>query len=99
MESTVAQLLAGQADEATLDYFCERALLAPRNEDVDAINALILEGFDKMSLTTDESADSIDGSTDAEDALWPLEFLHAQTPSGMPPHHRTVCGLDIPLAS
>ena len=41
-------------------------------------------------MTTYESADSIDGGSPEEEALWPLDFLHSQTPAGMPPHFLTV---------
>ena len=39
----VAQILAGEADTETLNYFCDRALLAPRNDEVDFINNMIQE--------------------------------------------------------
>lgn len=44
MDQNVAQLMHGLYDDDTLKYFCEHAILAPRNEDVDAANAHILNG-------------------------------------------------------
>ena len=73
---------------ADLDYFSKRAVLAPKNLDVDGINEAMLQNFPESGHTTYFSSDSVEG-TDS-DHLWPVDFLNAQTPNGMPPHKLTV---------
>jgi hypothetical protein len=68
------------------EFFCGRALLTPTNKVVDTLNAEILSQFPPEAMTTYFSVDSVDAATPEETALWPLDFLHSLTPSGMPPH-------------
>ncbi|GJT53957.1 ATP-dependent DNA helicase PIF1-like protein [Tanacetum coccineum] len=77
-----------QTDDA---YLKERAILTPRNEDVDAINENV---FKKLggALVTSNSVDEIcKASTDTADQhdLYPVEFLISLDFQGMPPH--TLC--------
>lgn len=68
-------------------YFSVRAILAPRNEDIDAINDLAL---DMMPGETIEylSADTIaPGDDHAQDYQYPVEFLNSlKLGGGFPPH-------------
>ncbi|UYV69316.1 hypothetical protein LAZ67_6003233 [Cordylochernes scorpioides] len=59
-------------------WLCERAILAPRNCVVDAINAQLLKEIPGQSILYT----SVDSTIDAEDC-----FLNSLEPSGMPPHH------------
>ena len=77
--------------EEDMTYFCERAILSPRNLDVDALNLEILKSFPDSTKTTYYSEDSIDAATEDETLLWPLDFLHSLTVSGLPPHELTLC--------
>lgn len=72
------------------DYFCERAILATTNAVVDDLNAQILKELDSNTHVTYYSVDDVDAATPEEKALWPLDFLHSLTPSGMPPHELTL---------
>ncbi|UYV76647.1 hypothetical protein LAZ67_14001572 [Cordylochernes scorpioides] len=65
-------------------WLCERAILAPRNCVVDAINAQLLKEIPGQSI----SYTSVDSTIDAEDCVeYTTEFLNSLEPSGMPPHH------------
>ena len=67
-------------------YFCDRAILAPTNAAADEINTAIMEDFSVGVEHTYYSSDSADTASAAEAALWPMDFLHSLTPTGMPPH-------------
>jgi len=77
--------------EEDMAYFCERAILSPRNLDVDALNLEILKSFPDATKVTYYSEDSVDASTPDEALLWPLDFLNSLTVSGLPPHELTLC--------
>jgi len=69
-------------------YFCDRAILTPRNEVVSDINSKMIE-----QLTTSEmsyySSDSIDESSanhSTLEALYPTEFLNTLSINGLPEH-------------
>ena len=65
------------------EWLCERAILAPRNEDVDLINNRLLEAIPG----THAEYISIDTTVETDDAVnFPVEFLNAQNPPGLPPH-------------
>lgn len=67
--------------------FQERAILTVRNEDAQAINATILDRL-AGNFHHFYSVDSIDNN-DLDDSIherFPIEFLNAQQPSGVPPH-------------
>ncbi|XP_030060875.1 uncharacterized protein LOC115471313 [Microcaecilia unicolor] len=70
----------------TVANFAQKTILCPKNTDADKINdnvLNILEGNTIIYLSTD----SINDSTEEEKHLYPVEFLHQQTPTGMPPHN------------
>jgi len=84
-------ILREENREEDMAYFCERAILSPRNVDVDALNAEILALFPDSTKTVYYSVDSIDAATPAEELLWPLDFLNSLTVSGLPPHELRLC--------
>lgn len=65
------------------DWLRERAILAPKNANVNEINFQI-----QQKLPGDlVSYKSIDTATNEEDAVnYPVEFLNSLEPPGMPPH-------------
>ena len=65
-----------------IQYLGERAILAPRHVDVNAINAKVLQRLPGQ-LTV---APSVDFTVNVEDQLqFPVEFLNTQEPPGLPP--------------
>ena len=66
-------------------YMSERCCLTPLNEKAHQINDLVLQQFQEpihAYLSTDRVV--TDGPEEA--AAYPMEFLNAQTPSGLPKH-------------
>lgn len=60
-----------------------RAILAPHNVSVDAINKKLLDMLPGDEMTFK----SIDKNENDDDAInYTMEFLNSQTPSGLPPH-------------
>ncbi|GJY71242.1 DNA helicase [Tanacetum coccineum] len=80
-------------DEATLktptaSAFQEKAIVCPKNDTVDAVNARILssvEGVTKTYLSTDEAI-PLGRETSETDMLYPMEYLNTITFPGFPPH-------------
>lgn len=65
------------------NWLYERAILAPRNEEVNLINNQILSKIKGKS----KQYKSIDTTTNKEQSInYPTEFLNSIDPSGMPPH-------------
>jgi hypothetical protein len=69
-------------------YFQSKALLTPKNVDVEIINRHVLQSLpgEKISFL---SADSISVGDDNE-MRYPVEFLNSLEVSGLPPHQLTV---------
>lgn len=66
------------------DWLRERAILAPKNINVNEINFHIQEKLPGDSVTYK----SIDTAMNDEDAVnYPVEFLNSLEPPGMPPHY------------
>lgn len=61
----------------------DRGILTPLNEDVDAVNNLCMQAFPGEECVY-HSVDSLKNPEEA--ALFPVEYLHSITPSGLPPH-------------
>jgi hypothetical protein len=64
----------------------ERAILSTKNDNVDAVNAIMIErypGDEKVYY----SFDSVD---DDKRNNYPLDFLNSITPNGLPPHELKV---------
>lgn len=65
------------------DWLCERAILAPKNENVNKINEDIQEKI-PGHVTKYKSVDTV---LNADEAVnYPIEFLNSLEPPGMPPH-------------
>ena len=65
------------------DWLCERAILAPKNDDVNQINNRIQAKI--PGVFTEYK--SIDVALDDNDIVnYPVEFLNSLEPSGLPPH-------------
>lgn len=65
------------------DWLCERAILAPKNDDVNKLNNQIQLKVPGEPI----KYKSIDTVMDAEQVVnYPTEFLNSMEPPGMPPH-------------
>ena len=65
-------------------WLCERAVLAPKNDSVNAINLQIQQELPGV----DVSYKSIDTVVDIDQAVhYPTEFINSLEPLGMPPHN------------
>lgn len=65
------------------DWLRERAILAPKNIDVNGINFNILRKLPGAVVTYK----SVDSAMNQDDAVnYPIEFLNSLEPPGMPPH-------------
>ncbi|GJW69018.1 DNA helicase [Tanacetum coccineum] len=104
-EQALSELINFIYDDATLktptaSAFQEKAIVCPKNDTADAVNAKILssvEGVTKTYLSRDEAI-PIGGETSKTDMLYPMEYLNTITFPGFPPHelqlkaiHSNVC--------
>lgn len=102
IKSVYEELLSGnfllRCQEEKMDYFSERSILTPKNEDVDALNEAIL----KSSILDDENQSEVLYygidlmETEGVHQAIPLEFLNSLTPSGMP-LQRTILKTGAPV--
>ena len=90
LSAAVRRVLTDNSGEDAYAFFRDRALLTGTNAVVDKVNEHMLDDLDKTTHKTYFSTDSIDSSSPDEKALWPLDFLHSLTPTGMPPHALTL---------
>jgi ATP-dependent DNA helicase PIF1 len=67
-------------------YFLERTILAPKNEDVHAINAEVLNHLPGERRTY-RSADRAELEGEEENNIYTQEFLHGLNASGLPLHN------------
>ena len=65
-------------------YFLDRIILAPRNSDVDDINAAVLNLFPGPESVL-YSADSVEDEPGVDTEPIPVEFLRSTNASGLPP--------------
>ena len=72
-----------KSNHTSSTWLCERAILAPRNDTVDAVNKTLLDEIPGDTQTF-QSIDSV--NDDSETVKFPIEFLNGLKPSGMPPH-------------
>ncbi|GJV25428.1 DNA helicase [Tanacetum coccineum] len=92
-EQGLSQLIDFIYDDATLktptaDTFQEKAIVCPKNDAADAVNAKILasvEGVTKTYLSKDEAI-QMGRETSETEMLYPLEYLNTITFPGFPPH-------------
>ena len=64
------------------DFFLERAILCPKNSEVDEINAKLLSSFPGQSSVF-HSVNTAEG--DVETELYPVEYLNSLNFGGIPP--------------
>ncbi|XP_074271299.1 uncharacterized protein LOC141595232 [Silene latifolia] len=64
------------------NIFTHRAILTPLNEDVDAINSVLIDKFPGEPVTYT----SHDSMLDDNCAVYPAEFINKLNPGGMSPH-------------
>ncbi|GKD79264.1 ATP-dependent DNA helicase PIF1-like protein [Tanacetum coccineum] len=69
------------------DYLKERAILTPRNDDVDSINENMFKKLGGAPVTYNGVDKICKASTDTADQhnLYPVEFLNSLNFHGMPP--------------
>ncbi|GJR47018.1 ATP-dependent DNA helicase PIF1-like protein [Tanacetum coccineum] len=69
-------------------YLKERAIITPRNDDADAINAYMFEKLPDPTMTYNNANEVSKTSTDVLDQqhLYPVEFLNSLNFLGMPPY-------------
>ncbi|GJU82851.1 ATP-dependent DNA helicase PIF1-like protein [Tanacetum coccineum] len=70
------------------EYLKERAILTPRNDDVDEINTYMFNKLSGKSVTYNSDDEICKASTESLDQqqLYPTKFLNTLNFSGMPPH-------------
>nr|GEV87253.1 ATP-dependent DNA helicase PIF1-like [Tanacetum cinerariifolium] len=70
------------------DYLKERAILTPRNDDPDAINAYMFKKLAGDTVTYNSADEICKASTNTLEQynLYPIEFLNSLNFPGMPPH-------------
>jgi ATP-dependent DNA helicase PIF1 len=78
-------MFGGSIKPVDSENMAPRAILRPRNDDVDQINDQVLELLEG-ERTTYLSSDSIEDVTEDDRNNYPLEFLNSLTPSVMPPY-------------
>ncbi|KAL6176715.1 hypothetical protein ACLB2K_053348 [Fragaria x ananassa] len=76
--------LASHANDAS--YMVERAIITPKNDDVDVLNDMII----KRLPGPERTLYSFDYVEDDTRNLYQQEFLNSISPSGMPPHQLTI---------
>jgi ATP-dependent DNA helicase PIF1 len=66
--------------------FLHRAILSPWNNDVNEINAHLIDSMSSPHVHELLSADEAANLDENDPTIFPPEFLHSLQPSGMPPH-------------
>nr|GEW84696.1 DNA helicase [Tanacetum cinerariifolium] len=92
-EQALSQLINFISDDATLKTptaiaFQEKAIVCPKNEATNVVNAKILasvEGVTKPYLSRDEAIQMAKETSETE-MLYPIEYLNTITFPGFPPH-------------
>ena len=91
MASGFACLETSSAGEDARTHLSKRAVLAPKNKEVDSFNKQLLAKFPEDTVREYASSDTI-GDASAEDyANYPIEFLNSIELPGLPPHRLQVC--------
>jgi ATP-dependent DNA helicase PIF1 len=76
-------------------WFKERSILTPLNKEMDELNLTMMKWLEDAKCSTLRELKSVDKVTGAESTAqrlhlerdYPVEFLNALTPSGLPPHY------------
>src|SRR6266542_1706188 len=82
-------------DQTYVDYIKDRAILTPKNEDIDSINEQIINIFPGEAKEF-LSADSVEDKDEVHLGLYLIEFLNTLTPSGTHPH-RLILKKGVPI--
>src|SRR6266540_7380321 len=82
-------------DQTYVDYIKDRAILTPKNEDVDSINEQIINIFPGEAKEF-LSADFVEDKDEVHLGLYPIEFLNTLTPSRTLPH-RLILKKGVPI--
>ena len=77
-------------DFSNYESYAQRVILCPTNDDCDLLNTQILRKYFKphgeaIYKSVDEVLD--ENHKPGNELEFPLEYVHKQTPSGIPPHH------------
>ena len=73
------------------EHLRSRAVLAPKNVDVDAFNLQLLEKFPAESMREYTSSDTISGMSPEDYGNYPVEFLNSLELSGLLAHKLRLC--------
>ncbi|CAK0881113.1 unnamed protein product, partial [Prorocentrum cordatum] len=84
--ASAARCVGGDVAAEDLQYFCDRAILTPKNATADSVNVAILREAFPDTTVTYYSVDDVGAASPAERDVWPTDFLNSLTPSGLPPH-------------
>ncbi len=87
----LSQRLVRDPTDANLDIFGKRALLAPKNDDVSKLNALLLDCFPPEQVQSFPSTTYISGGSPDDYSAYPVEFLNSLELSGLPPAVLNLC--------
>ena len=86
-EEQLIEFVYGDIPEDNPDIFLTRAILCPRNREVDILNSKILNVVGKHEKQTDYySIDSCNSQTRGSEALYTIEYLNSLNPPSFPPH-------------
>ncbi|XP_053164882.1 uncharacterized protein LOC128350484 [Hemicordylus capensis] len=81
----VREIFGEKIQVQNIPNLAKRSILCPKNSDVDSLNDQVLHILEGEPITY-LSSDSIDDTTEEDTKNYPAEFLHDQTPAGMPKH-------------
>jgi len=84
-KSLTSEIFGKNLNAENVSSFATKAILCPKNSDVDIINEKILHKLEGVT-TCYSSTDTIDDANDEERQYYPVEFLNELTPSRMPCH-------------
>ncbi|XP_074305504.1 uncharacterized protein LOC141640719 [Silene latifolia] len=85
-----------QEQNFSIDIFTERAILTPRNNDVDSINRMLIDKFPGQSHIY-HIYKSFDSVIDDNSNVYPAEFLNSLCPPGMTTPHELVVKENSPV--
>ncbi len=77
---------SGFASTEDINSLSAKALLTPKNDVVNSVNAMILQTFDQSEVQDLFSSDSIGGGSAEDYGNYPVDFLNSLEMPGLPPH-------------
>ncbi len=81
----ITEIFSADVGSLSIADLAKRVILAPTNKDILAINNTIIQSLPGLAQPY-YSVDSVVSEDPTDSMNFPAEFLHQQTPSGMPPH-------------